>query len=147
MKSNCRKRIFCDAPGLHRGGHILLTEPINSLVQEIWGDPKPCQDNDSPDSPGGSGLGVTDVGEPVDRGGGEKFIHLSPEAPHGELSSESIVEYEGSGHEMFGWCDIDGISTQKFLMSSFKMTFWKKNMFQASYAYVCYVYKCHTMTQ
>ena len=52
---------------------------------------------------------ITDVREPVDRCGGKEFIHLSPEAPHIELSFESIVECEGSGREMFSWCDIDGV--------------------------------------
>ena len=85
MESDCWKWIVLNASCLHSGGDILLIEPINSAVQEVRSDSKPSYDNDSPDDPGGSGLVVTDVGEPMDRCGGEEFIHLPPEAPHIEL--------------------------------------------------------------
>ena len=85
MKSNCWERVVFDTPSLYCGTDILLTEAINSVVQKVWSNPKSTHNNHCPDDPGWFGMSVTDVGEPMDGCGGEKLIHLPPEAPHIEL--------------------------------------------------------------
>ena len=85
MESNSRKCKFFDTPGLNSGAYVFFIKPIQSRVQKVWGHSESSQDNDSPDDPGGSWLVVTDVGEPMNRRGGEELIHLPPEAPHIEL--------------------------------------------------------------
>ena len=74
MESHGWEGVIFDTFSVHSGGHIFLSEPIQSLKQEIRVDPEAGQNNDGPDDPGGSWLSVADVGETVDRCGGEKLI-------------------------------------------------------------------------
>ena len=72
------------APGLYGGAHIVVSKTRDSFIKKVCGKTKGYQHRHSPDDPGGSGLVITDVGEPMDRGRGEKLIHLPPQDLHAE---------------------------------------------------------------
>ena len=82
VKCNSRERILFDTFGLFSSSNIFFIETIKSLIQKVWSYCKSTHDNEGPNDPGWSGLRVTDVGESMDWCGGEKLIHLPPEAPH-----------------------------------------------------------------
>ena len=51
MESHGWEGVIFDTFSLHSGGHIFLSEPIQSLKQEIRVDPEAGQNNDGPDDP------------------------------------------------------------------------------------------------
>ena len=85
MEGHGWEGVLLDTFRLHSGGHVFLIEPIQSLKQEIRVDPEAGQDDDGPDDPGGSGLSVADVGETMDRCGGEKSICFLLKASNSHL--------------------------------------------------------------
>ena len=85
MEGHSWEGVLLDTFRLHSGGHVFLIEPIQSLKQEIRVDPEAGQDDDGPDDPGGSGLSAADVGETMDRCGGEKSICFLLKASNSHL--------------------------------------------------------------
>ena len=79
MESYRWERKLLDIPRLDGGGDVLGLPVLHSLDQEHDGGGDGRQHHHRPDGPGRPGLTLVDVREPVDAGGGEELVQLSPE--------------------------------------------------------------------
>ena len=81
VESYSRERKLLDIPRLDGGGDVLGLPVLDCLDQEQRGGDKSHGYEDSPDEPGAPELGLVDVFEPVDTGGGEEIIQLLEQSP------------------------------------------------------------------
>ena len=78
-EGDCREGEFLHTLGLDSGADVLGLPVLHSLDQEHDGGGDGRKHQHRPDGPGGPGLTLVDVREPVDAGGGEELVQLSPE--------------------------------------------------------------------